>query len=194
MRDPRLKPTYLLTVKLISLQISCWSPEKMPISPLVVRDVSLHLVLNNLIWQEYPFNPSNLQPRDMESSSTKTTIKGAGGRRKNNCKLFRLKSSWRSGSDRKRSVLPSDCFLFIFWQGALDSKRHMQPRDVSIYVHVQIHTWNQPDFSIFQGIIVGVKVCEGQRRVSLTNADGCVNPGLSDLRAHMRIIWNDTNM
>lgn len=49
MRDPRLKPTHLLTVKLISLQISCWSPEKMPISPLVVRDVSLHLVLNNLI-------------------------------------------------------------------------------------------------------------------------------------------------
>lgn len=79
MRDPRLKPAYLLTVKLISLQISCWSLEKMPISSLVVRDVSLHLVLNNLIWQEYPFNPSNLQPQDMESSSTKTTIKGAGG-------------------------------------------------------------------------------------------------------------------
>lgn len=103
----------------------------MPVSPLVVCDVSLHLVLNNFIWQEYPFNPGNLQPQDMESSSGKTTIKGAGGgEKKNNCKLFRPKSSWRSGSDRKRSVLPTDCFLFIFWQGELESKRHMQPRDV----------------------------------------------------------------
>lgn len=67
----------------------------------------------------------------------------------------------------------------------------MQPRDVSISVHVQI----QPDFSIrFRGIVLGVKVCEGQPRVSVTNADGCVNSGLFDLRAHMRIIWNDTNM
>lgn len=140
-------PTYLLTVKLISLQISCWSPEKMPVSPFVVRDVSLHLVLNDFIWQEYPFNPGDLQSR-----SGKTTINGAGGGEKNNCKLFRLKSSWRSGSDRQRSVLPSDCFLFIFWQGALKSKRHMQPRHVCIYEHVQIHTWNQPDFSIrFRG-------------------------------------------
>lgn len=40
---------YLLAVKLIPLQISSRSPEKVPVSALVVGDVSLHLVLDNFI-------------------------------------------------------------------------------------------------------------------------------------------------
>lgn len=166
----------------------------MPVSPLVVCDVSLHLVLNNFIWQEYPFNPGNLQPQDMESSSGKTTIKGAGGgEKKNNCKLFRPKSSWRSGSDRKRSVLPTDCFLFIFLTGRARIKTaHAAQR--RFYLCTDSHMKSARFLHPIQGIVLGIKVCEGQWRVSVTNTDGCVNPGLSDLRAHIRIIWNDTNM
>lgn len=163
----------------------------MPISALVVRDVSLHLVLNNFIWQEYAFNPSNLQPPDAESSGGKTTIEGVGGGEKNNCKLFRLKSSWRSGSDRKRSVLPSDSFFFFFFF-LTESARIQTARAAQFYLCAcrDSARFLHP----IRGIGLGVKVCEGQPRVSETNADGCANSGLSDLRAHLRIIWNDTNV
>lgn len=60
--------TYLFTVELIPLEISCGSLEKAPVSPLVVRDVSSHLVLNNFIRQENPFNPRNLQRRELHGS------------------------------------------------------------------------------------------------------------------------------
>lgn len=151
----------------------------MPVSPLVVCDVRLHLVLNDFIWQEYPFNPGNLQPPDMESSSGKTTIKGAGG--KHNCKLFRLKSSWRSGSDRERSVLPSDCFLFIFFDRERSNRNGTCSPETFLFMRMHRFTHEiSPISPSHSGIILGIKVCEGQRRVSVTNADGCVNPGLSE--------------
>lgn len=151
----------------------------MPISPLVVRDVSLHLVLNNFIWQEYPFNPGNLQPWEIVSSSGREN-KNKGGA-EHNCKLFRLKSSWRSGSDRERSVLPSDCFLFIFLTGSARIKTaHAAQRWFYLYACTDSHVKSAWFLHPIQGIVLGVKVCEGQRRVSITNADGCVNPGLSE--------------
>lgn len=59
---------YLFTVELVPLEIGRRSLEKAPVSPLVVRDVSSHLVLNNFIRQENPFNPRNLQRREVQSS------------------------------------------------------------------------------------------------------------------------------
>lgn len=190
---------YLLAVKLIPLQISCRSPEKVPVSPLVVGDVSLHLVLDNFIWQEHPFNPGNLQPRRIQRSDGKITIKKVVGGWKDNCKLFRLKSSWRSSSDGKRSVLPSDfSFLFIyFWQGARWIKT---ARAAQRHFYLCVRTDSRVKAAPFplHPVRGNRSVREGARR----SAKGECNrrwwvrktTGLSDLRGHMRIIWNDTNM
>lgn len=170
---------YLLAVKLIPLQISCRRPEKVPVSALVVRDVSLHLVLDNFIWQEYPFNPGNLQPRRMQRSGGKITIKKVvGGWWKDNCKLFRLKSSRRCSSDGKRSVLPSDSsFLFIYFcQGARWIKTaHAAQRRFYLCARTDSRVKAAPfPLHPVRGFVLSAKVREGQRRVSVTDADGCV--------------------
>lgn len=64
---------YLFTVELVPLEIGRRSLEKAPVSPLVVRDVCSHLVLNNFIRQENPFNPRNLQRREVQSSDGEGT-------------------------------------------------------------------------------------------------------------------------
>lgn len=63
----------MFTVELVPLEIGRRSLEKAPVSPLVVRDVSSHLVLNNFIRQENPFNPRNLQRREVQSSDGEGT-------------------------------------------------------------------------------------------------------------------------
>lgn len=69
-------PTYWFTIDLVSLEIGCWSLKKTPVSPLVVCDISFHLVLNNFIWQEHPFNPSNLRTWETERGWGKNCKKG----------------------------------------------------------------------------------------------------------------------
>lgn len=103
------RPTYLFTIDLISLEIGCWGLKKMPVSPLVVCDISFHLVLNNFVWQEHPFNPSNLRTWETESGrGEKKQQKKEVKKQNNNRKLFRLKKSWGPSSERKRSDSLSD--------------------------------------------------------------------------------------
>lgn len=90
----------MFTVELITLEIGRRSLEKAPVSPLVVRDVSSHLVLNNFIRQENPFNPRNLHRREVQSS-----------REERESEITRREKGW-VGEDKKKKGRESNGKLF----------------------------------------------------------------------------------
>lgn len=99
-------PTYLLTIDLVSLEIGCRSLKKMPVSPLVVRDISFHLVLNNFIWQEQPFYSGNLRTWETQSGRRKKITEN----KKRGRKLNYLNLSKVEGLVQEEETSESDSF------------------------------------------------------------------------------------
>lgn len=151
-------PTYLFTIDLVSLEIGCWSLKKTPVSPLVVCDISFHLVLNNFIWQEHPFNPSNLQTWEAGSSEKKNNNKkkekkGESGiwRR---TELFKLKQSWRARSEKEEEISESDNFS--------DMEHYFGP---SVGLQNQNNIWHSPE--IFLPLYTRVQRCKPKNSSNL---------------------------
>lgn len=97
--------TYRLTIDSVSMEIGRRSLEKAPVSPLVVGDISFHLVLDNFIWQEHSFNPGDLRRWEMQNGKDKNN-------REKTLRYSALRKSWRPCSTREGKSES-------FWQGAL---------------------------------------------------------------------------
>lgn len=89
--------TYRLTIDSVSMEIGRRSLEKAPVSPLVVGDISFHLVLDNFIWQEHSFNPGDLRRWEMQNGKDKNNGE-------KNSKIFSLKEKLKALFNKGREV------------------------------------------------------------------------------------------